>query len=72
MQVSKKPYFMTNEEWYILDDVTGEIKLTEKAPPEAVESYKKYMKQIEEMEEEMYPLFDDEKNEEKAKQLFGL
>lgn len=68
MQVSKKPYFMTNEEWYILDDVTGEITLTEKAPLEAIESYKQYMKKIEEMEDEMYSF----SNELKAKQLFGV
>ena len=36
------PYFMTNKEWFTEDSKTGETKLTEKAPPEAVKSFKKY------------------------------
>ena len=46
------PYFMTNKEWYKENpawdfDKIGEIEpyiLTEKAPAEAVESYRKYCK----------------------------
>ena len=36
------PYFMTNKEWFTEDSKTGETKLTEKAPPEAVKSFKEY------------------------------
>lgn len=38
----KMPYFMTNQEWFTRDSKTGEDKLTDKAPPEAVKSFKKY------------------------------
>lgn len=41
------PYFMTNEEWYKLviaeDDDFPQIVLTDKAPQDAVESYKEFM-----------------------------
>ena len=35
------PYFMTNEEWYVLDpnDDDRGYKLTDKAPQEAIDSY---------------------------------
>ena len=34
------PYFMTNKEWYYYD---GEmLKLTDKAPKKAIESYKEF------------------------------
>lgn len=38
------PYFMENDEWYIVDDNDGEhgYKLTKKAPAKAVESYKEF------------------------------
>ena len=47
-----KPYFMKNPEWYTVEywynSKTGKTKykLTDKAPPEAVESYKEFMKQM--------------------------
>lgn len=34
-------YFMENKEWYEQDE-DGNIKLTEKAPPEAVRSFEDY------------------------------
>ena len=38
----EKPYFLTNKEWYYYDEEEYCWKLTEKAPPEAVKSYKEY------------------------------
>ena len=43
-----KPYFMENEEWYYYDFVKMVYKLTEKAPKEAIESYKEFYKKLEE------------------------
>ena len=40
------PFFMTNKEWYYADDESGTLKLTEKAPPEAVQSYKEFYKEL--------------------------
>lgn len=35
------PYFMTNKEWYYFDEKDNyKLKLTDKAPPEAVKNYK--------------------------------
>lgn len=50
-----KPYFLTNEEWYI--EITNKpsfllkgdkrrYKLTDKAPKEAVDSYNKYYEKL--------------------------
>lgn len=36
------PYFMTNKEWYYYDEKEEKYKLTDKAPKEAIESYKEY------------------------------
>lgn len=41
MQMNE-PYFMQNEEWYYLDESELKYKLTEKAPPKAVESYREF------------------------------
>ena len=38
----KKPYFLTNEEWYYYDEKEYKYKLTDKATPEAIESYNEY------------------------------
>ncbi len=38
----KRPYFMKNKEWFTEDSETCELKLTEKAPPKAVKSFKAY------------------------------
>lgn len=40
------PYFLTNKEWYYYDMDTGRYRLTDKAPEKAIESYKKYYKEI--------------------------
>lgn len=44
--VTKKPYFMTDKTWYYYDDKELCLKLTDKAPKEAVESYKKFYEAI--------------------------
>jgi hypothetical protein len=44
-----KPYFMTNQDWYRRDEELGRFVLTDKAPPKAVESYKKFYDLLEEM-----------------------
>ena len=40
------PYFMTNEKWYYYDEEEYRWKLTEKAPPEAVKSYKEFYETV--------------------------
>ncbi len=45
--ILKKPYFMTNKEWYYYDMKKYKYKLTNKAPKEAIESYKKFYKELE-------------------------
>jgi hypothetical protein len=45
------PYFYTNEEWYIEDYESGEITLTDKATPEAKESYEHFMKLLKQQDE---------------------
>lgn len=43
-------YWSENPEWYdYTDDENAEPFLTEKAPPEAVESFKRFLKQTKEM-----------------------
>ena len=36
------PYFFINKEWYYYDEKEEIYKLTDKAPQEAIESYKKF------------------------------
>ena len=43
-----KPYFMENKEWFYLDYKEHKYKLTDKAPKEAIESYKKFYEALEE------------------------
>ena len=75
-QIDERPYFMTNEEWYELKpDKNGiyELALTDKAPELARISYEEYMKQYEDLEDEIYPSIDDEDFEEdKIDKLFGI
>lgn len=35
-------YWHSNKEWYYFDEKEDKIKLTDKAPPRAVESFKKW------------------------------
>lgn len=44
MTVDGMPYFMTNDEWYYVDDDKGIMVLTEKGKkiPEVVKSYKEW------------------------------
>lgn len=44
-----KPYFMTKKEWYRFDIDESIYKLTDKAPPKAVKSYKEYYKELDEL-----------------------
>jgi hypothetical protein len=37
------PKFLENKEWYTYDQETNTYTLTDKAPPEAVESYKEFL-----------------------------
>ena len=46
------PYFMSNNEWLIYDEKAGMCRLTDKAPPEAVKSYREEMNGIFSEEEE--------------------
>lgn len=41
------PYFMTNREWYRFDFNKRKYVLTDKATPEAVESYNEYVQVME-------------------------
>lgn len=40
------PYFMENKEWYQFDYEKRKYVLTEKAPEEAKQSYKEFMKEV--------------------------
>lgn len=42
----EKPYFMENKEWYVYDDVHGILRVTEKAPRKALESYVEYLRDM--------------------------
>lgn len=44
--ILKKPYFMKNKEWYYWDENEWKYKLTDKASQEAIESYKKFYKDL--------------------------
>lgn len=46
MTFDEMPYFMTNEDWFYDDLEEGILKLTDKAPKEAIESYKKFYEQL--------------------------
>lgn len=50
----EKPYFMKNKDWYYFDNKDPErgIKLTDKAPPEAVKSYEEFYKASEPYKDE--------------------
>lgn len=38
-------YWQTNKDWYIVDD-EGNVTLTDKAPEEAKESYRRYVEKF--------------------------
>lgn len=42
--LEKLIYWKSNPEWYEGDPFWGPVKLTEKAPPEAVESFKFWLR----------------------------
>ena len=41
-EVKEMMYWSSNEEWYYLDEETRKIKLTDKAPQRAIESFEKW------------------------------
>ena len=43
-----KPYFMTDDSWYYYDRASFKYKLTDKAPKEAIDSYKEYYEEYKE------------------------
>lgn len=45
--ILNRPYFMKNKDWYYYDTKEYKYKLTNKAPKEAVESYKEFYKKLE-------------------------
>ena len=54
------PYFLQKKEWYkaYISKKTGNVRyeLTDKAPPEAVESYKRYIEAKKEAEKGLFDL----------------
>lgn len=42
--MKKEPYFLSNKEWYYFDEREFLYKLTDKAPEEAIKSYKEFYK----------------------------
>lgn len=48
MNILDSPYFMNNKEWYYWDEKEWKYKLTDKAPKEAIKSYKIFYKEINE------------------------
>ena len=43
------PYFLENKDWYYYDEKEHIYKLTDEAPEEAVESYKKFYEMLNSM-----------------------
>lgn len=43
MQDTKKPYFMSNKDWYYVDD-NWQIRIKKDAPEKAKESYREWIK----------------------------
>lgn len=46
MMILERPYFMNNPEWFYFDESAWMYKLTPKATPEAVKSYKEHYRQL--------------------------
>lgn len=42
-----EPYFMKSEKWYYFDGKDEKYKLTDDAPPKAIESYKQFYEALE-------------------------
>lgn len=45
--IDEIPFFMSNEDWYEYDFEKLKIVLTDKAPPEAIESYEEFQRLLE-------------------------
>ena len=48
--MKERPYFMSNQAWYYFDESDFCYKLTDQAPPEAVQSYEDFYKPTEILE----------------------
>lgn len=82
----KEPYFMKNKDWYTYDADKEQYVLTENAPVEAVESYKKFLKDLKDYnamtfnkDGKKFKLYEDgtieedlEDDDEEAASLFGF
>lgn len=44
----ERPYFMNDPSWYYFDEKEWKYKLTDKAPPDAIESYNAFYKALDE------------------------
>lgn len=44
---AKPPFFLKNKNWYIFNEKECRYELTKKAPKEAIESYEKFYKDLE-------------------------
>lgn len=42
----EEPYFMRDNKWYYFDDKEWMYKLTKKAPPKAIKSYKEFYEEL--------------------------
>lgn len=45
-----QPLFLTDDTWYYYDSTNKRFMLTDKAPPEAIESYKEFYGLLERMQ----------------------
>ena len=45
MLIAEEPYFMKDSSWYYFDEKEFRYKLTDKAPNEAIVSYKEFYEQ---------------------------
>lgn len=76
IDVKELPYFMTNSEWTTIDENTGDLILTNKAPREAIESYNEYIQTYREAEAESVEIVSNKNSdiaeEDKAMKMFGL
>ena len=46
MFIDKEPYFLSNKDWYYYDEEEFCYMLTDKAPKEAIESYKEFYNEL--------------------------
>ena len=54
--ILERPYFAKNSEWFKYEN--GKLRLTDKAPQKAIESFEQFQKDMNEMQERMVQGFD--------------